>query len=139
MMAKLVVHTCRSCGSQNIVKNAHNASGSQPYWRKDCGKRGVLEPKRACTEAQKEQILSAYFEQSGMRGIPLTLGVSRPTLFFWLKTKTQPNPNLKRRSCLPSLTMSWKPTKYSHLCGSDGTNVGCGRSCAAELATLWRL
>jgi hypothetical protein len=24
---------------QNIVKNGHNASGSQQYWYKDCGKR----------------------------------------------------------------------------------------------------
>jgi hypothetical protein len=63
MIAKLVIYTCRACESQNIVKNGHNASGSQQYWCKDCGKRGVLEPKRGYTEAQKEQILAAYNER----------------------------------------------------------------------------
>ena len=85
MIAKLVVYRCRNCNSQNIVKNGHNASGSQQYLCKDCGKRGVLEPKRGYTEAQKEQILSAYHERSSMRGVERTFGVSRPTLVSWLK------------------------------------------------------
>ena len=80
MIAELIVYTCRTRGSQNIVKNGHNASGSQKYWCNDCGKRGVLEPKRGYTEAQKEQILSAYSERSSMRGMQRTFGVSRPTL-----------------------------------------------------------
>jgi len=87
MIAKLVIYTCRACGSQNIVKNGHNASGSQQYWCKDCGKRGVLEPKRGYTEKQKEQILAAYNERSSMRGIQRTFGVSRPTLASWLKKR----------------------------------------------------
>ena len=85
MIAKLVIYTCRACGSQNIVKNGHNASGSQQYWCKDRGKRGVLESKRGYTEAQKEQILAAYHERSSMRGIQRTFGVSRPTLAAWIK------------------------------------------------------
>ena len=87
MIAELVIHTCRACGSQNIVKNGHNASGSQQYWCKDCGKRGVLEPKRGYSEEQKEQILAAYHERSSMRGIQRTFGVSRPTLASWLKKR----------------------------------------------------
>ncbi|CAG1012735.1 hypothetical protein ANAEL_04492 [Anaerolineales bacterium] len=43
MIAKLVVYKYRNCDSQNIVKNGHNASGSQQYLCKDCSKRGVLE------------------------------------------------------------------------------------------------
>jgi len=85
MIAKLVVYRCRNCNSQNIIKNGHNASGSQQYLCKDCGKRGVLEPKRGYTETQKEQILSAYHERSSMRGVERTFGVSRPTLVSWLK------------------------------------------------------
>ncbi len=85
MIAKLVVYRCRNCDSQNIVKNGHNASGSQQYLCKACGKHSVLEPKRGYTEAQKEQILSAYHERSSMRGIERTFGVSRPTLVSWLK------------------------------------------------------
>ena len=91
MIAKLIVYKCRNCDSQNLVKNGHNASGSQQYLCKDCGKRGVLEPKRGYTEAQKEQILSAYHERSSMRGVQRTFGVSRPTLVSWLKKgRSQP-------------------------------------------------
>lgn len=68
-----------------MVKNGHNAGGSQQYWCKDCGKRGVLEPKRGYTEEQKEQILAAYFERPSMRGIQHIFGVSRPTLASRLK------------------------------------------------------
>jgi transposase-like protein len=87
MIAKLVVYKCRSCDSQNIVKNGHNASRSQQYVCKDCGKRGVLQPKRGYTEAQKEQILSAYHERSSMRGIERTFGVSRPNTGVLAKKK----------------------------------------------------
>jgi transposase-like protein len=87
MIAKLIVDKCRSCDSQNIVKNGRNASGSQQYMCKDCGKHGVLEPKRGYTEAQKEQILSAYHERSSMCGVQRTFGVSRPTLASWLKKR----------------------------------------------------
>jgi len=87
MIVKLMMYKCRNCESQNIIKNGHNASGSQQYYCKDCGKRSVLEPKRGYTEAQKEQILSAYAERSSMRGIQRTFGVSRPTLTSWLKKR----------------------------------------------------
>lgn len=69
-----------------MVKNGHNACGSQQFWCKDCGKRGVLEQKHSYTPEQKEQILSAYTnERSSMRGIQRTFGVSRNTLTSWLK------------------------------------------------------
>ena len=86
-IAKLIVYKCRNCDSQDLVKNGHNASGSQQYVCKDCGKHGVLEPKRRDTEGQKEQILSAYHERSSMRGVQRTFGVSRPTLASWLKKR----------------------------------------------------
>ena len=87
MIAKLVVYKCRNCESQNIIKNGHKASGSQQYVCRDCGKRGVVEPKRGDSEAQKEQILSAYQERFRMRGVQRTFGVSRPTLASWLKKR----------------------------------------------------
>ena len=87
MIAKLVVYKCRNCDSRDIVKNGHNASGSQQYLCKNCRRYGVLEPKRGYSEAQKEQILSAYDERSSMRGIQRTFGVSRPTLASWLKKR----------------------------------------------------
>lgn len=60
MIAKLYV--CRKCNSQNIVKNGHNASGSQQYKCKDCDAHGVLEPSRGYTEEQREQIINDYYE-----------------------------------------------------------------------------
>lgn len=90
MIAKTIVYSCRECGSQNIVKNGHNAYGNQQFWCKDCGKRGVLEPKHSYSPEQKEQILSAYNERStplAVRGIQRTFGVSRNTLTSWLKKR----------------------------------------------------
>jgi len=90
MIAKTIVYSCRNCGSQNIVKNGHNACGNQQFWCKDCGKRGVLEPKDSYSAEQKEQILAAYTnERSSMRGIQRTFGVSRPTLAAWLKKRRE--------------------------------------------------
>ena len=87
MIAKPRVYKCRKCNGANLVKNGHNASGSQQYVCKDCGKHGVLEPKHRYTQAQKDQILAAYRERSSMRGIQRTFGVSRPTLTAWLKKR----------------------------------------------------
>ena len=58
---------------------------------------------------------------------------------FLAKKRTRPAQNLKKHSCLPNLKMSWKPMKCGHSSKKDGTNVGCGQSCAAELAKSWRL
>ncbi len=88
MISTTVIHQCRHCGSENIVKNGHNSSGSQQVWCKDCGKRFVLWPQRGYTEAQKEQIIAAYHERPSMRGIQRIFGVSPQTLANWLKKKT---------------------------------------------------
>ena len=85
MIARLYV--CRKCGSENIIKNGHNASGSQQYKCKNCGAHGVLEPSRGYTEEQREQIIAAYYERPSMRGIQRVFGVSRPTLANWLKKR----------------------------------------------------
>jgi hypothetical protein len=55
------------------------------------------------------------------------------------KKKTKPIRNLKTRFCQPNLKMCWKPMKCGRLSTKNGTNAGFGRSCAAELAKLWRL
>ena len=97
-LLNVTFHVCRSCGSANIVKNGHNASGSQQFWHragmvcKDCDKRGVLKPRRGYTEAQKEQIIAAYYERPSMRGIERIFGVSRHTLAVWLQKKPNHSP-----------------------------------------------
>jgi len=92
MIRTTKTHQCRHCGSENIVKNGHNSSGSQQYWCKDCDKRLVLIPKRGYTEEQKEQIIAAYYERPSMRGIQRIYGVSPNTLASWLKKKTRETP-----------------------------------------------
>ncbi len=85
MIQETITYHCRACGSSHIVKNGHNAQGQQQYWCKDCGKRAVLQPKPRYTEADKEQIIAAYYERPSMRGIERIFGVSRHTLADWLK------------------------------------------------------
>ena len=46
MIQKTTTYRCRTCESENIVKNGTNRYGNQQYWCKDCGARRVLEPKR---------------------------------------------------------------------------------------------
>ena len=87
MIAETITYECRRCHSQNIVKNGHNASGSQQYLCKNCGMHGVLKPKRGYSDEQKEPIIAAYSERSSMRGIQRTFGVSRETLVSWLKKR----------------------------------------------------
>ena len=93
MIAKKIIHRCRNCGSENIVKNGHNAYGNPQFWCKACNKRGVLEPKNSYTKNQKEQILSAYNEGSSKRSIQRTFGVSRNTLTNWLKKRKAKSKN----------------------------------------------
>ena len=90
MITETITYLCRQCGSPNIVKNGHNASGSQQFWCRECGKRGVLKPRRGYTPEQREQILAAYYERPSLRGIGRIFRVSRHTLADWLKKKTAP-------------------------------------------------
>ena len=139
MIAKVVVYRCRKCDSQKIVKNGHNASGSQQYWCKDCGHRGVLEPKRGYTEATKRANPVSLLRTLQYAWHPAHFRCKSSDTGFLAKKRTRPAQNLKKHSCLPNLKMSWKPMKCGHSSKKDGTNVGCGQSCAAELAKSWRL
>jgi transposase-like protein len=77
---------CRDCGSTDIVKNGHNASGNQQYHCKNCGAYGVLNPEEnGYSEEEKQRILRAYRERGSMREISRIFGVSRNTLSRWLK------------------------------------------------------
>jgi transposase-like protein len=79
-------HECRKCGSSNIVKNGHSASGSQQYHC--CGAYQVLDPEpRGYSEAEKKKILRAYRERGSKRAISRIFGVSRNTLNRWLEKR----------------------------------------------------
>ena len=88
MITTTIQHRCRKCGSQNIVNNGHNRSGSQQYLCKDCRAIGVLTPKPPkYSPERREEILRAYQERPSMRGIRRIFGVSRKTLAIWIKKK----------------------------------------------------
>ena len=71
-------YECRECGSSNIVKNGHSASGSQQYHCKDCGAHKVLDPEpRGYSEEEKDLVYRAYRERGSKRAISRIFGISR--------------------------------------------------------------
>jgi len=85
MIEERIRYHCRKCGSENIVKNGKNRCGSQQYICRVCNASGVLVPKSRYSEAQKNEILQAYYEKGNMRLVSRIYGVSRKTLSNWLK------------------------------------------------------
>jgi len=85
-------HRCRQCGSSDLVKNGHNASGSQQYHCKACEAYLVLDPDKGYSDEEKERILRAYRERGSMRAIERIFGVSRNTLSRWLKKRDTSSP-----------------------------------------------
>ena len=86
------IHTCRKCGSTDIVtdivKNGHSASGSQQYHCKNCGAYLVLDPdSNEYSEAEKQRIFQAYRERGSKSAISRIFGVSRNALSRWLKKR----------------------------------------------------
>jgi insertion element IS1 protein InsB len=87
MITTTIEHECPRCQSKELVKNGHNQQGKQQYVCKACGRRGVLNPSVAYTEAEKAQIIAAYYERPSRRGIERIFGVRRQTLASWLEKK----------------------------------------------------
>lgn len=87
MIVKTVVFYCPKGNGSNVVKNGKNSAGNQQFLCKDCGKSAVMYPKRQRSEAEKEQILSAYRERPSMRGIARPQHISRNTLKTMLQKK----------------------------------------------------
>ena len=123
------IYHCRKCGSQNIISNGHNRSGSQQYVCKDCRASGVLTPKQRYSPERREEILRAYQERPSMRGIRRIFGVSRNTLAAWIKKNSRPCRRCARRSRVSSLRMCWKLMKPGVLCAPEPINNGSGRFC----------
>ncbi|MCS4098014.1 transposase-like protein [Salinibacter ruber] len=86
-------HTCRKCGSSDIVKNGHSASGSQQYHCKNCGAYLVLDPdSNEYSEDEKQRIPQAYRERGSKSAISRIVGVIRNTLFRRLQKGTPSRP-----------------------------------------------
>ena len=95
MIQETITYHCRDCGSTNIVKNGHNACGSQQYYCHDCGARKVLIPKTKYQESARERILRAYRERVSMRGLKRIFLVARQTVAKWIKEIVKRIPNFK--------------------------------------------
>ena len=82
-----IEYECRKCGSKKLVKNGKTPAGRQKFHCKSCDFYSTLEPFEGYWEERKEEILRAYEERSSSRGIRRTFGISRTTLFSWIKKK----------------------------------------------------
>ena len=84
MIVEIRVRHCPKCGSVDIVRNGHDYKGAQKYHCNACNAYGTLDTKRAAVEAQREEVMGAYFERASMRGIQRIFAVSRYYLACWL-------------------------------------------------------
>ncbi len=76
MIEETTKYSCRSCGSEAIIRNGHNKCGSPQYKCKACGACRVLTPKVKYTLEQKTTILRAYRERISLRGLQRVFGVA---------------------------------------------------------------
>ncbi|MEQ8674185.1 MAG: IS1 family transposase, partial [Aggregatilineales bacterium] len=83
MIQETITYTCRSCGSDNIIKNGTNKCGNPQYHCKACGVYRVLKPKEGQSQARREQVLKAAQERVSLRGIERIFDVCRQTVATW--------------------------------------------------------
>lgn len=77
---------CPHCGSNSLLNNGrYKKTGKQKYYCKGCGKYGTLHAAPRYSEAQKAEILNAYYQKTSLRSIERIFGVTRQTVSGWLK------------------------------------------------------
>jgi insertion element IS1 protein InsB len=96
MIEETITYSCRSCGSENIIRNGHNKCGSPQYKCKNCGTCRVLRPKQKYSAEEKETILEAYTERMSLRGLERVFGVWRGTVLRWLQEWVRRLPKLSQ-------------------------------------------
>jgi len=101
MIEETITYSCRSCGSEHIIRNGHNKCGSAQYLCKACGACRVLTPKVRYTPEQKETVLKAYRERMSLRGLQRVFGPWRSTVLRWLRQLVAALPSLLE-SLLPA-------------------------------------
>ncbi len=110
MIEETVTYSCRSCGSEHIIRNGHNKCGNPQYLCKDCGACRVLTPKVRYTAEDQAVILNAYRERMSLRGLQRVFGVWRATVLRWLEQRLQ---------ALPTLTESLLPAQVEDVLEMD--------------------
>jgi transposase-like protein len=94
MIQVTMTYKCRTCGSENIVKNGRNKAGNAQYHCKDCGAYRVLVPKSAEQPERRRQVLQAYRERASLRGLGRIFGVARQSVLKWLADQVEQLPSL---------------------------------------------
>ena len=79
-----ISHTCSNCGSENIVRNGNNKSGSPTYHCKDCKVYRVLKKKK---EVDTEALARTYEERNSYRSTGRIFNISHVSVYNYLKKK----------------------------------------------------
>ena len=83
-MIKLT-YSCKTCNSENIIKNGKNRAGSQTYKCKDCSNYGVLESVKRTAQIDESMIKAVLLERNSLRSAGRILGISHVTVWNYLK------------------------------------------------------
>ena len=75
-------HTCSNCGSENIVRNGTNKSGSATYHCKDCKVYRVVKRKK---EVDTEALARTYEERNSYRSTGRIFNISHVSVYNYLK------------------------------------------------------
>ena len=82
---RMIVITCRRCGSVNLRKNGHTPSGQQKFHGKDCNAYGTLDTKQQEPAHKQATVEKLHLERLSQRAIARTTGMSRMTVAAILK------------------------------------------------------
>lgn len=83
--SQLTGSNCRHCGSRALVKAGRNASGSQRYVCKACGRCTTLHRKQTGYAKEiRHQAVKMYLEGYGLRQISRLLAVNHQTIANWI-------------------------------------------------------
>ena len=80
-------HKCKCCGSENIVLNGKNISGSQTYKCNDCHCFRVLFSVKKTENINLEALSRTYEERNSFRSTGRIFGISHLTVYNLLKKK----------------------------------------------------
>lgn len=79
---------CKTCSSDQVVKNGHSRHGHQRYRCKHCGVTFGELDHRCVDEERKQSALQHYAEGVGLRATERLVGVSHTAVMNWVKQET---------------------------------------------------
>src|SRR4051812_16242775 len=69
---------CPRCGATHVVRNGPNASGTQTYRCRGCGRRFVADPKKGPVPGDRRELVERLLgERMAVRAIARVTGLSR--------------------------------------------------------------